>query len=121
MYGKPLFEEDRPSLKGHGEDPEAVTADFPNKDLFNAQKIRGIITCWECYKPCVVYAKGKLTLQEKNALTAVDIIVCILVGVLRSHLHQTSNPWWYGETYISVSPSIPESGWATRFDFGLIV
>ena len=72
MYGKPLSEEDRPSLKGHGEDPEAVTADFPNKDLFNAQKIRGIITCWECYKPCVVYAKGKLTLQEKNALTTVD-------------------------------------------------
>ena len=72
MYGKPLSEEDRPSLKGHGEDPEAVTADFSNKDFFNAQKAWGIITCWECYKPRVVYTKGKLTLQEKNALTAVD-------------------------------------------------
>ena len=56
-----------PSLRGNGEDPEAVTA-----DLFNAQKVRGIVTCWECYKSRVVYSKGKLTVQERNALTEVD-------------------------------------------------
>lgn len=33
VYGKPLSEENRPSLKGDGEDPEAVAADFSNKDL----------------------------------------------------------------------------------------
>lgn len=67
-----MSEEDRPSVRGHVEDPEAVTADLSNKDLFYAQKVRCIVTCWECYKPSVVYSKGKLTVQERNALTEVD-------------------------------------------------
>ena len=50
-----------------------------------------------------------------------DTVLSYEMNDLHVHIHVyiiLTRPWY--RTMCSVSPSIPESGWATRFDFGLI-
>ena len=67
LFGKPPDEKDCPS----SQITPAAQADKSMKELLVNTKVRTVITCGECVKPCCVYSKQKLSATEQAKLTDV--------------------------------------------------
>ena len=67
VYGQTITEEDCPSLSLNFTS-EGSKVDKGRKNIIISAKVRGTITCSECYKPRCIYSKAKLSQAESTIL-----------------------------------------------------
>ena len=68
VFGKPLSEENRPSLSQNFSS-EGSRIDKERKAILVSAKVRGAIVCSECYKPQCIYSKAKLSQSESTLVS----------------------------------------------------